>query len=198
MPRTRSGSIDQHRGRFRVRWTSDGKRHGRSFDSEKEALEFLGRLRSQESSRQTERFTGALTVKEVVENWYRHHQRSLSSGTQRDYRGRIRRDVGRMASLDAGELARNPRQLRASYGTLTPTNARRLHAILRQAFEDAVNHGEVERNPCDLVKPRKPVTVEKLIPSPREVEKIVIAAEEEDPLWGALPKRHGHAGNAPG
>ncbi|MGH2683652.1 MAG: tyrosine-type recombinase/integrase [Actinomycetota bacterium] len=120
----------------------------------------------------------------MVQNWYQGHRRNLSPGTRRDYEGRIRRDVGRFSDLDANELVRNPRLLRAFYATLTPTNARRLHAILRQAFQDAVDHGEVERNPCDLVKPRKPLTLEKLIPTPPEVEKIVIAAEEENHLWG--------------
>jgi integrase len=184
MSRRRTGSIERHRGRFRVRWTFDGERHRRSFDSEQEAREFLGRLHAKNEPGTQRRAAGALTVIEVIQNWYQGHRRNLSPGTQRDYEGRIRRDVGRIASVDANELVGNPRQLRAFYGTLTPTNARRLHAILRQAFEDAVAHGEVERNPCILVKPRKPSAPEKLIPSPSEVEKIVIAAEEEDQLWG--------------
>lgn len=127
---------------------------------------------------------GDLTVMEVVHNWYEGHKLSLASGTRRDYEGRIRRDVARIGELDAHELARSPRQLRTFYASLTPTNARRLHAILRQAFQDAVDHEEIERNPCDVVKPRKPLAAEKLIPSPIEVEKLVAAAEEEDPLWG--------------
>lgn len=184
MPRPRQGSIDQHGTRFRVRWTSRGERQYRTFASEREAREFLGRLLAKHETRTQRRVTGALTVMDVVQNWYEHHRTYLSPGTQRDYEGRIRRDIGRIASEDADELAANPRRLRAFYVTLTPTNARRLHAILRQAFQDAVDHGEVERNPCDLVKPRKPVAAEKLIPRPSEVEKIVIAAEEEHALWG--------------
>jgi integrase len=167
-----------------VRWTSEGKRRYRTFESESEAREFLDRLHAKESHGPSDRLAGALTVLEIVQNWYQHHRQNLSPGTQRDYEGRIRRDIGRIGSLSADELAANPRRLRAFYATLTPTNARRLHAILRQAFQDAVDHGEVERNPCELVKPRKPLGPEKLIPSPAEVDKIVIAAEEEDPLWG--------------
>jgi integrase len=184
MPRKRVGSLDQHHGGFRVRWTSKGRRNNRTFASEQEAREFLERLRANEVGRPRQRLSVGLTVMDVVQNWYQGHRRNLSPGTQRDYEGRIHRDVGRIASIDANELARNPRDLRSFYATLTPTNARRLHAILRQAFEDAVAHGEVERNPCILVKPRKPSAPEKLIPSPSEVEKIVIAAEEEDHLWG--------------
>jgi integrase len=120
----------------------------------------------------------------VVHNWYTGHKLSLSSGTQRDYEGRIRRDVSVIGEVDANELARNPRRLRAFYATLTPTNARRLHAILRQAFQDAVNHDEVDRNPCEIVKPRKPQAPEKLIPTPAEVEKLIAAAEEQDQMWG--------------
>lgn len=184
MPRPRSGSMDVHRGRFRVRWMSDRERKCRSFHTEREAREFLARVRARQDTDSRQRTPGALTVMEVVQNWYRDHRGSLSPGTRRDYEGRIRRDVGRISSVDAAEVARNPRQLRSFYATLTPTNARRLHAILRQAFQDATDHGEVERNPCDLAKPRKPATAEKLIPSPQEVEKIVIAAEEESPSWG--------------
>jgi integrase len=185
MPRSRSGSFDRHRGRFRVRWTFEGTRHHRTFESEKEARRLLERLRANETSPSSDRLGGgALTVMEVVQNWFGGHRKDLSPGTQRDYEGRIRRDVSRIGTIDANTLSRNPRDLRAFYATLTPTNARRLHAIFRQAFQDAVDHGEVERNPCDIVKPRKPRSPERLIPAPEEVEKIVIAAEEEDPTWG--------------
>lgn len=184
MPRPRAGSLDRHRSRFRVRWTSEGTRRQRTFGSEKEAKEFIERLRAKEKGRLSDRAGGPLSVAEIVQNWYQGHRRNLSPGTQRDYEGRIRRDIRRIGSQAADELAANPRLLRAFYTTLTPTNARRLHAILRQAFQDAVDHGEVERNPCDVVKPRKPQSPEKLIPAPAEVEKVVIAAEEEDPMWG--------------
>ncbi len=178
----RTNWIERHRRRYRVTWFESGIRYRRTFETEEDAREFLDRLRANESN--AARPKGPLTVGEMVENWYRHHSRNLSSGTRRDYEGRIRRDVGRIGHIDANELARNPRQLRAFYGELTPTNARRLHAILRQAFQDAVDHGEVVRNPCELARPRKPFPHEKLIPTPLEVEKIVIAGEEEDALWG--------------
>ena len=166
-----------------MRWTSQGKRQYRTFSSEVDAREFVRRLRAKDDATTRPRAAGALTVLDLVQNWYEGHRRNLSPGTQRDYEGRIRRDIGRIAAQDADEVARNPRTLRAFYATLTPTNARRLHAILRQAFQDAVDHGELDRNPCDLVKPRKPLAPEKLIPSPVEVEKIVIAADEQDARW---------------
>jgi integrase len=130
------------------------------------------------------RVKGGLTVAEVVDNWYRGHKQNLSSGTRRDYEGRIGRDVSRIAQLRAEDLARNPRQLRGFYGTLQPVSARRLHAILRQAFQDALDHGEVSRNPCALVRPLRPRPPERSIPTPSEVEQIIRAAEEEQPLWG--------------
>ena len=144
MPQRGGAYIERHRNRFRVRWAKDGRRVRRSFDSEAEARDFLQRLHTQDrrgAAASSQRIEGALTVMEVVQNWYQGHRRNLSPGTQRDYEGRIRRDVGRIGALDADELARNPRQLRAFYATLTPTNARRLQAILRQAFRDAVDTG---------------------------------------------------------
>jgi integrase len=137
-------------------------------------------------------------VDEIVDNWYRGHRSNLSSGTRRDYEGRIRRDVGRIGELQAEDLARNPRELRAFYASLTPTNARRLHAILRQAFEDAVAHGELSRNPCEVVKARRPRAPERPIPSPEEVEKLIVAAEEEDPLWGMFVNVSATAGTRRG
>jgi integrase len=185
MGRARTNRIEAHHGRFRVTWWVEKQRHRRSFATEVEARAFLRRLRQEDAARRRPaRVVGGLTVMDVVQNWYRDHSRELASGTRRDYEGRIRRDVSRIGDIDANALARNPRELRAFYATLTPTNARRLHAILRQAFADAVLHDEVERNPCDAVRPRKPAAPEKRIPSPTEVEKLVVAADEEDPLWG--------------
>ena len=179
-----STRIEPHGRRFRVTWWVAGERHRRTFDAESDAAEFLGRVKSVPHPAAERRLRGGLTVDEVVQNWYGGHRRNLSSGTRRDYEGRIRRDVGRIGGLLAEDLARNPRGLRAFYASLTPTSARRLHAILRQAFEDAVAHGELSRNPCDLVKARRPHPSERPIPSPPEVEKMVLAADEEDPLWG--------------
>jgi integrase len=187
MPRPVRGRVDRHGRRFRVTWWVNGVRLRRTFVTEREADSFLLTLRRQQeadASPESQRIKGGLTVWEVVDNWYRDHKRNLSSGTQRDYECRIKREVSRIGSLDASELARNPRDLRAFYATLTPTNARRLHAILRQAFEDAVRHGELDRNPSDAARPRKPRPAERLIPSPTEVEKMVVAAEEEEPVWG--------------
>jgi integrase len=161
----------------------EGKSLRRSFLSEREAREFLNRLHRREED-QAQRLRGGLTVTDVVANWYRLHKLTLSPGTQRDYEGRIRRDIAKIGALDAESLARNPRELKAFYASLSPTSARRLHAILRQAFQDALHHDEVSRNPCEVARPRKPRTAEKLIPTPIEVEKIVIAAEEESPTWG--------------
>lgn len=155
------------------------------FTAEDEARDFLRRLRQNDQlRREPQRLSGGLAVIEVVQNWYRDHQRNLASGTRRDYEGRIRRDVARIGGVDADALARNPRELRAFYASLTPTNARRLHAILRQAFQDALVHGEIARNPCDVVRAKRPRAAERLIPSPTEVEKMIVAAEEEDPIWG--------------
>ena len=185
MPGPRPTRFERHGRRFRVTWWVAGVRHRRTFDHESAALDFMHRIRQTRSDGSDRPIGPAkLTVAEVVDNWYRGHERNLSSGTRRDYEGRIRRDVSRIGDLPAARLARNPRELRAFYATLTPTSARRLHAILRQAFQDAVNHDEVDRNPCDMVKARRPRPPERPIPSSAEVEKMIAAAEEEDPLWG--------------
>ena len=181
----RTSWIEKHRRQYRVTWIDRGARQRRSFATQDEARDFLRRLRqNDEQRREPQRVASGLTVMELVQNWYRDHQRNLASGTRRDYEGRIRRDVARIGEVDADALARNPRALRAFYASLTATNARRLHAILRQAFQDALVHGEITRNPCDVVKARRPRSAERLIPSPTEIEKMIVTAEEEDPIWG--------------
>ena len=179
----RTDWIEEHGRKFRVTWMSGATRHRRTFGSEDEARAFLARLKRYPTVEPV-RVKGGLTVEEVVANWYRDHRRNLSSGTQRDYEGRISRDVARIGDISAEELARNPRRLRAFYGALRPVSARRVHAILRQAFQDALNHREVSRNPCDLARPRRPRPEERRIPSPDEVTRVIRAAEEEDELWG--------------
>ena len=175
--------IEHHRRQFRVTWFQAGHRFRRVFPTEVEAQSFLERL-SQDPGTPAARVKGGLTVGEVVINWYRDHKRNLSSGTRRDYEGRIRRDAAPLADVAAEEIARNPRRLREHYATLTPVMARRLHAILRQAFQDALVHGEISRNPCDVTKPRRPRAAERLIPSPGQVELMIQAAEHEHPIWG--------------
>jgi integrase len=179
----RTDWIEEHGRKFRVTWITGATRHRRTFGSEDAARAFLTRLKRYPTEEPV-RVKGGLTVTEVVDNWYRDHRRNLSSGTQRDYEGRIARDVARIGDISAEELARNPRRLRAFYGALRPVSARRVHAILRQAFQDALNHGEVSRNPCDLARPRRPRPEERRIPSPEEVTLMIRAAEEEDELWG--------------
>jgi hypothetical protein len=102
LARSGGGYIEQHRRAFRVAWVTGGRRHRRSFPSEEEARAFLQRLNQERDS--TPRTRGALTVGEVVDNWYRGHRRNLSSGTRRDYEGRIRRDVGWIGGILAEDL----------------------------------------------------------------------------------------------
>jgi YD repeat-containing protein len=179
----RTDWIEPHGRKYRVTWIARGQRLRRTFPTENEARDFLSRLQNDPTA-QASRVKGGLTVAEVVNNWYRGHQRNLSSGTRRDYEGRIGRDVSRIGSMPAEELAQHPRLLREFYGTLQPVSARRLHAILRQAFQDAFDHGEVSRNPCALARPRRPRVPERRIPSPAEVELIIRTADDGDLLWG--------------
>jgi hypothetical protein len=108
MPATSPTRIERHGRRFRVAWWVNGERHRRTFDTESAANEFLERLQADRRPHGERRLSGTLTVGEVVDNWYRDHRRNLSSGTRRDYEGRIHRDGGRIGGLLAEDLARNP------------------------------------------------------------------------------------------
>jgi hypothetical protein len=101
----RTSWIEKHRQRYRVTWIDRGVRHRRSFITQDEARDFLRRLHQDERrEKEPRRVSGGLTVMEVVQNWYRDHRLNLTSGTQRDYEGRIGRDVSRIGDLQAEAL----------------------------------------------------------------------------------------------
>lgn len=179
--------IDKHGRRWRVRWQEDGASHARTFSSKHEAELFaqqidadLDRKRQAAAKR-----TAPRTVADVVDAYYQRRKRRLQPSTQHHYEQIIRKHiVPKLGPRNAREIADDPAPLQDFYDELPPTTALHAHQILRPAFQYAVDHRRLDRNPCRIAKPARHKKPEKRLPTPEEVTKIVTAAFEEDPTFG--------------
>lgn len=194
--------IEKHRSRFRVVKRVNGTLHRRTFDTLSEAREFLQGVEEQQRTAQelVRRPAIVRSVGDVVREWWegpsdvpaerrRGHRDRVSPRTRGDYQYLIDRHVSRIADEPARAFADQPGLLKAFYDTFTArVSAWRVHAILRQAFEYAVEQRWIDLNPAAL-KRYHPQRVRrrrktKLVPSREHVEKLLAAAYEEDELWG--------------
>lgn len=176
---------------FRVRRQIDGRRTQRRFRSLEEALAFLESLESKaaDDRLRAARTLASTTVGDLVDRWFAGHRRRLQPGTQFDYEWRIRHDIAKIAHIDALDLIRDRSILHDLYwNRLGPQSARNARTILNQAFEEAVLRRLIPENPAKGQKLPPTRRADKDIPTPEEVAKMILAAEEEDPLWGIFVK----------
>ncbi len=189
--------IQKHRNRYRVRRRAGGKWVVRSFQSLEEAEDYLARLVGDKLEKQAvelARISGALTVMDVVRLWWlgpvmdgEHrggHRRRLTGQTERNYQYYIDAYICRIGGESAQSYARNPGLLKLFYDSLPNRCAWHVHGVLRLVFAEALTRGLVDRNPCMDVKPAPRKRSKRLVPSRREVAKLLIAAQEHDPVWG--------------
>ena len=177
--------IERRGRRYRVVKKIRGRLFRRSFQSLEEALAFRNELDRRVAKRKAREATASvpLTVGELVERWYAAHQNRLQPGTQFDYEWRIRHDISKIADIDAFDLIQDRSILHDFYwNQLGPQSAR---TILLQAFEEAVMRKLIPENPAKGQKLPQARTGEKDIPTREEVAKMILAAEEEDPLWAS-------------
>jgi integrase len=190
--RSLPSGIERHGRRYRAVKKAHGKLIRRSFRSLDEAQAFLRVLESRISDerRARERRTpGPLTVGQLVERWLAGHRKRLQPGTQFDYEWRIRHDISKIADVDAQELIRDPSILHDFYwNQLGPQSARNARTILLQAFEEAVMRRLIPENPARGQRLPPTKTGDKDIPTSEEVAKMILAAEEEGPIWGLFVK----------
>ena len=180
----------EHRGRkYRVVKKIRGRPFRRSFDPLEEAIRFRDQLHRRLASPLRSGAHPPLTVGDVVARWYEGHRKQLQPGTQHDYAWRIRHDISKIAHLDVADLIRDRSILHDFYWEqLGPQSARNARTILLQAFDEAVLRKEIPENPARGQKLPPARTSEKDIPTPEEVAKIILAAQEEDERWGMFVK----------
>lgn len=172
---------------YRVRKWVKGERVQKRFPTLVEALSFLEALHARDAaSRQKDlRVSLSTRVADLVDRWYAGHRQRLQPGTRFDYEWRIRHDISKIAQFDALDLIRDRSILHDFYwNQLGPQSARNARTILLQAFEEAVMRKQLPENPAKGQKLPPARSLDKDIPTPVEVEKMVMAADEEDPRWG--------------
>lgn len=190
--RSLPSGIERRGRRYRVVKKVRGTLVRRSFPSLEEAISFLTELQDRirkEHRERDERAAGPLTVGDLVERWFARHRERLQPGTQFDYAWRIRHDISKIADLDTVDLIKDPSILHDFYwNQLGPQSARNARTILRQAFEEAVMRKLIPENPARGQKLPPARSADRGIPTPEEVAKIILAAEEEDALWALFVK----------
>lgn len=176
-----------HGKRWRVRWRQGGRILTRTFSSRGEADAFAIELESSLAALREAlaRQRAALTVRDVVDEYYTRRKRRLQASTQHHYEQIISKHIDlKIGPLNARELSDNPAPLQDFYDELPATTAMHAHQILRPAFQYAVDHKRLERNPCSIARPPRKKRPEKLIPTATEVTKIVLAAHEVGECFG--------------
>jgi integrase len=192
--------IERHRERFRVARRINGTLHRRSFDSLVEARSYLASIDARRAGCRKRARSLPWSIGEVVREWWegpsdvaldrrRGHRDRVSPRTRGDYQYLIDRFIIPIADQPARAFAEQPGLLKAYYDTFTArVSVWRVHAILRQAFEYAVEQRWIDLNPAAIKRyhPRRlrRRRKTKLVPSREHVEKLLAAAYEEDELWG--------------
>lgn len=188
--------IDWHYGSYRVRKTVAGRRIIRSFPTLEEAKSFRALVEAglhDAKTVQVAAASGSATVMEVVRLWWlgplidgEHkggHRLHVSPVTARGYQYYIDSYISRIGDESAQSYARNTGLLKLYYDTLPNRCAWHVHSVLRMAFREAVTRGLMDRNPCEFEKPARRKRRKRTIPSRDEVDKLLIAAEEQDRRW---------------
>jgi len=181
-------TVERHGKRWRVRWREEGRLHRRTFASETGAERFATQIDAEKERVAEERAAkrrAVLTVANIVHDYYERRKRRLEASTIHHYDQVIAKHVvPKIGPRSAREVADEPSILQDFYDSLPRTTAMHVHDILHPAFQHAVDHRRLERNPAEIAKPIRPRRKEKRIPTPAEVQKIVAAAFEKDRLFG--------------
>lgn len=188
--------ISRFRNGFRVEKMVRGKRIRKTFVSVEQAQAFLSLVEAglhDTKAVESARVSGSATVMEVVRLWWlgplidgEHqggHRQRVSGVTARGYQFYVDSYISRIGHESAQAYARNTTLLKIFYDSLPNRCAWHVHGVLRMAFRDAVTRGLMDRNPCEIEKPAKRKRRKREIPMRDEVEKILIAAEEQDARW---------------
>ena len=133
----------------------------------------------------------AKTLGELLDQWLEHVDQQLSPTTVREYRRLVAKTIGpdlgdlRLGRVTTKRVDDYYAQLTAERG-LSPATIRHIHAVLRGAFGQAVKWGMVPMNPIVGTTPPKLRQREIRPPSIVDTKRLLEAADENDPEYGAL------------
>jgi integrase len=190
MPTPRTGRIEKHRELWRIDVKVHGIRIRKSFatrDLAEAALrETLASVEPDYSARLS-KLLGKVTVADVVSQYLERRRPQLELSTMARYDEVVAKHVVPLiGSLDADELVQTPVVLQDFIDGLSWGTARKVLEVLGPALQAAANNGLIPSNPVSKIRrPRRPAKSKKKdIPTPDDVEKIIIGAYEEGLWWG--------------
>lgn len=132
--------------------------------------------------------TGKITVAEYLEKWLEFIRQSIEPSTYRCYRVAVEQHIiPVLGSLQLSKL--QPMHIQEYYSKdlesgrkdnkksvtrkLSPTTVAMHHRILYRALKQAVKWQLIPRNPAEAVEPPKPAKKEMIIPTEREIRKLL-------------------------
>jgi integrase len=129
------------------------------------------------------------SVRDLLTRWLADIEPTRSPGTMREHRRSVERNIlPAIGSVRLDRLtARHLDQLYQSLLTrgLSPASVRRHHAILSAALRRAVKWDWLASNPADRASPPGLTHNATTAPSTEAVQRLVAAAQEEDPVLAA-------------
>lgn len=150
--------------------------------TEREAERELGRLVAQ-----PRKVSSRMTYGVVLDRWLAQAQ--FASTTRREYERLVEKRVkpkwgkADLSTLTAVELARWYETLQAD---LAPSSVRQVHAVVRSALGYAVRQGWTEANVASSVRGLPTSKSEITVPTPEQVEKLLVAAYSHYAELGAF------------
>ncbi|MCA1840401.1 MAG: tyrosine-type recombinase/integrase [Actinomycetota bacterium] len=197
----RGHTIFRHRKRWRFMWRPEDRWIAR--DTLDAAIAELDRLIDQRRRERSASRTSGLTARDLVEEWWGRKKRELRESTGMRYESVIRVHIDpKIGDLSANDL--RPLDVEDYYASVTYKTALVSRDVLGPAFRWGLTNRLVLRpdglNPFELVRINRARCLggtyesefeatqrveEKLIPSPGEVEKLLVDAEVrgEDRWW---------------
>jgi integrase len=182
--------VERHGAQWRFQIYVRGERIRRSFDTREEAERALQAIRDElerDAVADLARQLGRLTVADVVHAYYQRRSPHLEASTQSRYENVMHKYIlPGIGQLDARALAATPLLLEDWLATVPWGSARKALEVLGPALRMAHDNGLIASNPVTKIRrPKRPDRRRKKeIPTPSEVEKLIIAAYEEDVWWG--------------
>jgi integrase len=129
------------------------------------------------------------SVADLLDRWLAEIAPLRSAYTMREHRRSVERDIKpAIGALRLDKLS--PRHLDDLYGALlarglSPASVRRHHCIVHAALDRAVRWGTIAANPADRASPPGPSRSRASAPTVRDVQRLIAAAEQHDPVMAS-------------
>jgi len=176
------GSVyEWKRGKWRAQISVDGHRLSYNGKSQRECLDWLGKMKLQVEMGLT--YEGAkILLEDFLEDWLISKKASIRTKTLDHYARDVNiHIVPRLGRVRVAEL--KPRQIQRLYDEklaqgMGVRSVVHLHSVLRQALNHAIKLGLIPRNPATMTTPPKSRPKEMNVLNEGQVQTFLLAADE--------------------